>query len=231
MAVATETETLTSGPRMGLMAATLAHEIRNPLASISTNGETLRAVLGEDAGGLRYVDAILGEVDRIETLVSSVLRFAGREKLFRRPVSLAGLAHRVLERSRDRADRQGVRLALTGPDVRVDGDDDLLERLVDNLVRNALEAMPGGGELDVTIAPRATGGARIEVADTGAGLPPDDPECVFEPFYTTRIHGMGLGLPLSRRIAARHGGTLEARSRHPRGSRFVLELPGGTREP
>ncbi len=230
MAVATETKTEMTAPRMGLMAATLAHEIRNPLASISTNGETLRAVLGDEANGIRYVDAILDEVDRIETLVSSVLRFAGREKLCRRPVSLAKLVDNVVERARPRARRQDVRLVLDGADLPVSGDADLLERLIDNLVRNALEAMTDGGDLRITISPRPDGHTRLEVADSGSGLPCSDPERLFEPFYTTRVHGMGLGLPLSRDIAERHGGSLEAHPGRERGCTLVLDLPGGSLE-
>jgi len=230
MAVATETKTEQTMPRMGLMAATLAHEIRNPLASISTNSEILRAVLGEGVRENRYVDAILSEVDRIETLVSSVLRFAGREKLCRRPVSLMDLANRVVERVTEWTRRQGVRLTLGGNDLCVDGDADLLERLIDNLVRNALEAMTEGGSLELTISPLSDGEVALTVRDTGPGLPSSDSEQVFEPFYTTRVHGMGLGLPLSRRIAERHGGTLDARAVETGGSMFTLVLPGGHRE-
>jgi two-component system sensor histidine kinase HydH len=193
---------------MGLLAATLAHEVRNPLASISTNGETLRAMLGESDARLRYVDSILDEVERLESVVSSMLRFAGRERLIRRRVELQDVVEAVLDRSRERAERQGVEVTTRGEPCRVTGDRDLLERLLANVVRNALDAMPDGGRLTLTLTAIPLGGAILEIADTGEGLP--DIDEVFEPFFTTRTRGVGLGLPLARQIAERHGGSLSA---------------------
>jgi signal transduction histidine kinase len=216
-----------SAPRMGLLAATLAHEIRNPLASISTNGETLRVLLDADDTRTRYVDAILGEVERLETLVASVLRFAGRKKLLRRDVALGDVASDVLATFDSHASRQGVDLRLEGECPVVPGDRDLIERALDNLIRNALDAMPHGGRLTIRLGASADGGAALLVEDTGPGLPDDD--AVFEPFFTTRTRGVGLGLPLARQIAERHGGRLIARSTPGAGTSFRLELPGEER--
>jgi signal transduction histidine kinase len=224
MTVAIDPQRKEKGPRMGLLAATLAHEIRNPLASISTNGETLRALLGEGDAKVRYVDSILEEVERLEVLVSSMLRFAGRDRIRRHPVALRVLADDVLARAEVRARSRGVRTTLRGADVETPGDRVLLERLLDNLVRNAIDAMEDGGALTVTVRALPGGGASVEVADTGCGLPDD--EEIFEPFFTTKVRGFGLGLPLARRIAERHGGHLTAR-RTDEGSTLRLELPGG----
>jgi two-component system sensor histidine kinase PilS (NtrC family) len=220
----------TSPAPTGLMAATLAHEIRNPLASIATNGETLRALLPDGDGRTRYMDSILAEVERLETIVASVLRFSGCKRLATSSVALMRLAVEVLEKVKVRAERQGVQLVVRGAECVTRADRDLVERVLENLVRNALEAMSDGGTLTITVGTRAAGGIAIEVEDTGPGLPHEDPEHVFEPFFTTRTRGMGLGLPLARKIAERHGGRLSARHATHRGAVFLLELPEDDRD-
>lgn len=228
MTLTVDREPTQNAPRMGLLAATLAHEVRNPLASICANGETLRALLERDDTRTRYVDAILGEVERLETLVASVLRFSGRKKLLRRTVALRDLAAEVLGTFASRASRQGVVCSVDGESVRVVGDRDLLERAIDNLVRNALDAMTDGGRLTLVVSSDLGGGATLRIADSGPGLA--DEEAVFEPFFTTRARGIGLGLPLARQIAERHGGSLAATSAPGAGTTFVLTLPGGDRD-
>jgi signal transduction histidine kinase len=230
MTMIPETTETSTTPRMGLMAATLAHEIRNPLASICTNGETLRALMTDDDRKIRYVDSILNEVERLETLVASVLRFSGCRKLVESSVPMMRLTVDVLETVREQAEQQGVQLVVRGEECSAKGDGDLIERILDNLVRNALEAMTDSGTLTITIGTRSTGGVAVEVEDSGPGLPDPDAELVFEPFFTTRVRGMGLGLPLARKIAERHGGRLTARHATLGGAVFLLELPEDNRD-
>ncbi|HEY5764576.1 MAG TPA: ATP-binding protein, partial [Candidatus Deferrimicrobiaceae bacterium] len=105
-------------------------------------------------------------------------------------------------------------------------DPDMIRRAVINLVGNAVEAMPGGGELRVEGGPQEAGGYRLEVRDTGTGIAEKDLEKVFEPYFTTKSTGLGLGLVLTRKIVEAHGGTIVIDSGQGRGTRVTVRLPG-----
>jgi signal transduction histidine kinase len=215
--------------RAGELTAGIAHEVRNGLGTIGGYARMLeRAGLAADPAAA--VRAILEECETLETVVRRFTDFVKLEKLQREETDLARLLERVV--AREQRGREGVATRLRGLDAPlvVRADEELLERAFENVVRNAVEASArGGGHVDVTVL--AAGGlVDIFVEDDGPGLAPDHPGEI-RPFYTTRPGGLGLGLPLARKIVLLHGGTLQLEGREAGGVRVTLSLPAGDPPP
>jgi len=208
---------------IGRIAAQITHEIRNPLSSISLNAEEL----GERAPAARELcDAIVGEVDRLTAITEEYLRFA---RLPRPQVTRADLndtVRELLDFVRPELDAAGVSLEMSlSPELpRVHADVAQLRQLLLNLVRNAREAMPGGGRLRVSTR-GGEGAMMIEVRDTGPGIPKERMQRIFDPFFTTKERGTGLGLAMAQEIAQEHGGQLTCESSPGQGTAFTLRLP------
>jgi two-component system sensor histidine kinase HydH len=133
----------------------------------------------------------------------------------------------VLDLVRARAERQRVALHLDADgDLSLTVDPEQLRQVVLNLTLNALDAMPRGGTLRLGVRGAPGGRARIDVEDSGPGIPPAALSRLFEPFFSTKDTGLGLGLVISRRIVEDHGGTLAAANRPEGGARFTIDLPG-----
>lgn len=213
---------------IGQMAAGVAHEIRNPLASISGSIELLKSALPREDENATLMEIVLREVDRLNGLVTDLLEYARpRERM---PASIdvgALLAETVRVFAQDRsAPKLAVRFDPPPGDeaITVTADPAQLRQVVWNLLRNAAEAMPDGGEIVVSLA--AEGGmAEVSVTDQGVGIAADEQERIFEPFYTTKTRGSGLGLPTVHRIVTEHGGTIALRSAPGAGTRVTFRLP------
>ncbi len=220
---------------VGRISAQITHEIRNPLNAIGLNTELLAEELeglpAVPKEALALVAAISREVDRLNGVAEEYLRFARlpRPALARQDLNdvLAGLldflapelagARIVLHRELE----QGLPPIL--------GDENQLRAVFLNLVRNSREAMPAGGT--VTVRTRSAGAAvEAEVADTGGGIPPGDLTRIFEPFYSTKERGTGLGLAFTRQVVEEHGGTIRCESAVGRGTTFVIRLPAAPEE-
>ena len=212
---------------LGQLSAGLAHELRNPLGTIRASAEMLaqnvpkeNGVAGELAG---FISA---EVDRINTLVTRFLDFARPFHL--RPAE-AELSE-VIDRAIAQLERASPPFQVTvyknySPDVpRFAFDAELMERAVYNLLLNAAQATPPGGA--VTVKTRPTD-ARVEISviDRGAGIAPEDCESIFNPFFTTKADGVGLGLAIVSKIVDLHGGTMAVESEPGKGSVFHVYLP------
>src|SRR6185503_16911155 len=212
---------------IGQVAAGVAHEIRNPLTSIK--GLVQVNLREADARGLPAEDlrVIEHEVRRMERTLQTFLDFARPPKPERRRLDPASVIDRVYTLVGGRARKQRVALRLFRPDepVWLDGDQDQLQQLLLNLVLNALDAMPDGGAVEIDLRAPRDGQVELFVRDTGPGVAPHVLPKVFETFVSSKETGIGLGLPVSRRIAEDHGGSLSAFNLPGAGACFLLRLP------
>ena len=207
---------------LGQLAGGVAHELRNPLGVIKNSVYYLRMVAPQDERVQKHLGLLEREVATANRIVTDLLDFARVRPPERVPTDLEALAAEVLERA---ALPEGITVVFErrGGGPRVEVDPDQVMQVLANLVTNAAQAMPEGGTLTIEIA-ASGGGARVAVADTGVGIPPENLERIFQPLFTTRAKGIGLGLAVARSLAEANGGALTAESAPGRGSRFVLEF-------
>jgi len=208
--------------RAGELTAGIVHEVRNGLGTIMGYARMLeRAALPEDPTAA--ASAIRAECETLETVVRRFSDFVKLERMQPGETDLARLIPRVVAREQRGHEKVRTRLVGLGAPLLLRADEELLERAFENVVRNALEAAGAGGTVEVT-AVAEEGRVEVRIDDDGPGLPPDHPGEI-RPFYTTRPGGLGLGLPLARKIVLLHGGTLTLGARAPRGVRAVIGLP------
>jgi two-component system NtrC family sensor kinase len=233
---------------IGQMSAKVSHEVRNPLSSISLNAELLEDELqalpearrGEAAS---LLGAIRSQVDVLSAVTEEYLRFARLPKPKLEAVAPGPVIEELGEFLRGELQARGIALLLeVSRDLPVvPMDPGQIRQALLNLVRNAAEAMPGGGTITLRVKAISNFECRmsdsairspqsaivIEVADTGVGIPPENLGKIFEPFFTTKEGGTGLGLAITRQIAADHGGSLTGENAPGGGSTFRLTLPVG----
>ena len=209
------------------LVAGLAHEIGTPMGVIRGHAEALgSAVTGEKAQW--RLRTILEQIDRISTIIRSVLNIARPRERVSVPVEPAQLLDTALAFLSERLQRRGIEIERHyAPVPTLMGDPDKLQQLFLNLFLNASDAMPHGGHLRVTLEPKDEQTVRIVVADDGVGIAPGELDNLFKPFYTTKPpgRGSGLGLVVAQGIVADHGGRIEVHSELGVGTEFVIELP------
>jgi two-component system sensor histidine kinase PilS (NtrC family) len=214
---------------VGRLSANMAHEIRNPLASISGAVEALSRELPPDETRNRLVEIVLRESERLNRIVADFLEYARPAPLARVEFNLAGMLDEVvllIEHRALPADLKVIREYAELLPASVDPQQ--MRQAIWNLCINALQAMPAGGELRVggRVWPeRAPDRLRIWIGDTGHGIPETELPHIFEPFYSTKPEGAGLGLAHVYRVLQDHGGQVEVQSRPGEGSTFTLTLP------
>jgi signal transduction histidine kinase len=215
---------------VGRMAAQITHEIRNPLASMGLYVELLGDELSpekKDGEARRLVTAIGTEIDRLTEITETYLRFVRLPRPKREREDLGSLVTAVVEFARAELAMAGVSL-----EVQVEpglpeaaADENQIRQALLNLVRNAKEAMTGGGRLQVSVTAGGPGQLRIAIADTGSGIAPEHLTNIFDPFFSTKEKGTGLGLALVQQIVAEHGGRIEVASGPQGGTVFAINLP------
>jgi signal transduction histidine kinase len=215
---------------LGAMAAGLAHEIRNPLAGVQGAAQYLQnEEVSDDAQEMLGI--IVDEAHRLNIVVTQFLDYARPFELHLAPDHINALVGKGLSllKAQGLSKNLAIHEDLSGdlPPLYLDGT--RLSQVLINLLQNALQAMPEGGQLSVTTRRRqARHGndmAEISIADTGVGISRDNLEKLFIPFFTTKEQGTGLGLAISQRIIQAHGGEIEAESLHGRGATFIVRLP------
>jgi len=219
---------------LGRLSANIAHEIRNPLASISGAIETLARDLPPDATRTRLVEIVLSESERLNQLIAEFLDYARPAKPTPMPVEVATVLEEVLTLLQHRPLPESVKLVRQFDEgLVIHADPQQVRQAVWNLCLNAVQAMADGGELRIGArALPGTGRVRriqVWVTDTGHGIPTENLAHIFEPFFSTKPGGTGLGLATVYRIVQDHGGQVEVRSDPGLGTTFTLTLPGESR--
>src|SRR5579871_35593 len=216
---------------VGRMAAQIAHEVRNPLSSIGLNAELLGDELpGQAEEARRLVASIIGEVDRLTEITETYLRFTRlpRPKLERE--DLGALVTSVVALGRGELEKEGIALTVDiAPDLpEIPADEAQLRQALINLVRNAREALAASAEKRLGVSVRADRAAArlvVRVSDSGPGIGEADLGKIFDPFFSTKAQGTGLGLALVQQIVVDHGGQIEVQSAPGRGTTFTLVFP------
>ncbi|MFN0056432.1 MAG: sensor histidine kinase [Planctomycetales bacterium] len=212
---------------VGQLAAGVAHELRNPLTSVKLLLQ--HAARRQDAPSLteNQLQMTLKEIGRMETTIQGLLDFSRQRPLRRTRFDLGETLRRVVSLIDGRAHQQQVRVLVEGleSEIPLIGEPEQLHQVLVNLLLNALEAMPDGGDLSVIVSHlSAERRVRVKIRDNGPGIPPEILERVFEPFVTSKERGTGLGLAISRRIIDEHGGLLLAANHPDGGAQFTMEL-------
>jgi two-component system sensor histidine kinase HydH len=215
---------------VGTIASGIAHEIRNPLSTLRMNLQLLREdwadpITEREQKGKKRIDVLLRETGRLDTVVSDFVRFAAGHALQREPADLNILAGELLDFLGPQAERGHVRLVreFARGLPRVEVDVSLLRQSLLNLLVNALQAMPGGGEIVVRTFEDGPF-VKVEVRDNGPGIAPENLERIFSLYFSTKPGGTGLGLAMVKKIVEEHGGAVEVRSEPGKGAAFTVCL-------
>ena len=217
--------------RLGTLLAGFAHEVRNPLSTIGLN---LQLVLEEfrepetprDKRTQKRLATVEGEVRRLQKILEEFLSFARSPEPKFGPIDLNAKLAAMVEFNEPEMREHGLSLRFfPGQDVEpIVGDWNHLQAAIGNLLRNAKDATPPGGEIMVSTQRDGTG-VLVRVTDTGAGIPPELRAQVFEPYFSTKKAGTGLGLPTVRAVVEEHGGGVTLQSEVGKGTQFTLHLP------
>lgn len=211
---------------IGKFAAGLAHEVRNPLASICTSVDILKESLDPPEPLQRLMNNVVRESERLDRLISEFLNYARPREFTRKEDDLSQLVLGVIDLFRTEATARGCEVdCQVEPNLLASFDADRLKQVLWNLLRNALEAVePGEGRISVVLRTRE-GWAQLGVGDNGRGVAPDQQKRIFDPFFTTKERGTGLGLPISHSIVEAHGGRMLIASQPGRGTEMTVLLP------
>jgi two-component system sensor histidine kinase TtrS len=220
---------------LGEMATGLAHELNQPLSAILNYGAACSKLVGAQTPDLKRIavnlDRIVAQADRAAQIMARIRAFAQRRPPRLGPVDLTRAVTRVIELLSWDIRQKGVDVALELTDALapVEADAVQIDQVLLNLAKNAIEAMQGvpRNQRQLTIRTNTIDGdtVRVEVSDTGIGLPEENADRVFEAFFSTKPDGLGIGLSISRTIVEMHGGTLEAYNHPGHGCTFVMALP------
>jgi len=215
---------------LGELAAGLAHEVRNPLAGISGAVDIIGRELPSTSPNRPIVGEVQREVGRIQSLLTELLDYARPKPFDIHPADLNATIGHVVQLARQQVASRPIEVVFTAGDLPLVAHDPFqVQRLLLNLLLNSFQAISGEGTVKIDVASEQ-GFARIEVCDTGSGIPADHLPNIFRPFFTTKRQGTGLGLSLSRRIVEQHGGHIEVHSTVGKGTKFLIWLPLASRE-
>jgi two-component system, NtrC family, sensor histidine kinase HydH len=210
---------------LGRLSESIAHEVRNPVTVIGGFAARLQKQLPQSDPNQKIMTIILAETERLERMVADVEHYCKLRAPLLTPIEVDGLLDRALEQVSDRLRRQGIVLRRQGArDLpHVVGDEELLQIALGNIFVNAMEAMPKGGRLELSVIPRAKS-LQISIRDSGPGIPPESLGNVLDPFFTTKASGSGFGLSLAHRILSDQGGDINLRTPSEGGTEVLVTL-------
>jgi signal transduction histidine kinase len=217
---------------LGQLAAGVAHEIRNPLNAISMASQRLQREYlpceedkGQEFG--RLTGVIRDEIRRLNVIIEDFLTFSRSRRLELREFSLTEVVQKLVRLMGEEASARGIALSVKSMQdaLMVPMDVDKLQQALINIIKNAIESIEGTGSIDIAVERQAGDRAVIRVSDTGSGLAPEEVGKIFDPDYTTKEKGLGLGLPIAHEIIRGHGGTIRVQSSIGQGTTFEISLP------
>ena len=214
---------------MGELAASVAHEIKNPIAGIRNALEIIVEQYGR-ATEKPIIDEMFMQIDRVTNTIRDLLIFARPQEPKYSPIELQDVIDKAVSLHRNKMEKENIKLVEDFPSepLEIEGDSELLRRVFVNLLLNAFQAVEGVKDGLITIRARkdtTKNRIRIEFIDNGKGMAPEVLEKVFKPFFTTKHKGTGLGLSLSLSIIRKHGGNITCQSELNVGTTFTVELP------
>jgi len=214
---------------IGQLAASLAHEIKNPLAGISGAIQVLAGGLPSSHPHKPILDEALRQIDRLDSAVRDLLIYARPKAPEKSRTDLSQVVTQAATLLREEPSFRKVRVQVANHAAHqyVQADEAQMQQVMTNLLLNAAHACDGNGEIRIQLSPTVNG-VRLEIRDNGGGMSPEVLKRAFEPFYTTKAKGTGLGLSICKRIVEAHNGQLTIESQAGRGTRVVIELPAGT---
>jgi signal transduction histidine kinase len=215
---------------LGRIASHVAHEVRNNLVPVKLYLSLLRRRLADDAGSLDIVEKVATGFTSLDATVEDLLHFAADREPQWETVPLRAVVEELLAALAPQLAAQQIHVAIdVDRDLAIEADRGMVRRAALNIVLNALDSMPAGGELVIT-AHSGAKGTELEFADSGGGLSDDAQRRAFEPFYTTKSGGTGLGLAIVEHIAEAHGGWVAATNCPEGGAAFTLHFPRRARQ-
>jgi signal transduction histidine kinase len=210
---------------LGRAAAQVAHEVKNPLTGILLYSLHLKSKIEKTSENeAALVDKIVGTINHLIGTVDHILSFARPVTLTPRPANLNQIVNDILELLRPQITTNKIEVRLSLRD-----EESLMRGALMNLMLNAIEAMPNGGTLNVK-SERTDEMLRLEITDTGRGIGEEEAKNIFEPFYTTKKQGLGLGMPYAKKIVEQHGGAISLNSRVGEGTTISITLPASQKE-
>ena len=213
---------------LGRVAAQVAHEVRNPLSGLLLYSLHFKEKVGWKLadGEVQLIDKVIDTVNQLTSTTEQILNFARPVKLARTRVELKDVVDDVVQLLDSQLRTNGIEVKLVHHDSNTSGmlDQASIRAALLNLVLNAVQAMPDGGQLSITSSTSA-GILRLMIDDTGSGIDEERVKCIFEPFNTTKSRGLGLGMPYARKIIEEHGGKIAVESIVGEGTRIRIELP------
>ena len=210
----------------GRIAASIAHEIRNPLTNVSMSVRQLKEAFSQDSPWAKHIEIIIRNTERINFLITELLNCARPPKLNVQPHDINGILENTLDSIKAKITSHQVEIRkdyCSGfPVISVDREQ--MTRVFSNVMINALDAMPEGGVMTVTTEIQGSYFvAKIE--DTGTGIPEEDIIRIFDPFFSTKASGIGLGLSMTYGTIVSHGGTISVESQQEKGTLFTISIP------
>ncbi len=211
---------------LGKMAAGVAHELRNPLSSIKGLALVLRSKSCNENHDREAADILVQEVERLNRSISELLDYARPQKLQKNKVDIQKLLEKAVSLLSMDAEASGVQMVTDFPELlpMLNADEDKLIQVFLNLFLNSIQAMAGGGTLTVSTM-KTEESVKIVLTDTGCGVSADNISRVFDPYFTTKPEGTGLGMAMSAKIVEEHGGSITFESEEGKGTSVIVEIP------